>query len=665
MTEAQFMGRQFGSYRLMQLLGSGGQAEVYLGEHVHLLDKAAVKVFSTHIAQEDSRTFAREAHAFARLDHPHIVRVRDFGVEETLPYLVMDYAPQGSLRTRHPAGTQLSLEAVYEYVEQLAGALQYIHEQKLIHGNLKPANILLDRNGGLLLADFALTTIAQHSQAREDSDSIAYMAPEQLQGKPQPASDLYAFGVMIYEWLSGTRPFQGTFSEIVNQQLNTPPLSLRARRPDLPSDLEQVLTIALAREPSARFASVKAFATAFKVASGKPGRGTQIPVEAEGSAPASTAGETPIAPSGAYSTLPDPAGWSHPLPVFPPDPGSGGFSQTGQPQPNFPGAGYAGTGALGPGYTPIQSQGNQGSGIAGSGGQQAYGFPSTPNPTPPLRNLAQEQLRFTAFHPQTAPVETWNTLLVYAYVESALRAVQADAARFKAQLGSDPFKADAWAAQPLTRGTEITVLPLFQGISFNPERITFTWTHDWHPAIFSFGADRNWIGRVASGDILILAGPMVIAALRISLLFGAQNFQDNRVQAEASASRYRKIFTSYSHADTSIVQALRRASQALGDTSFLDVENLRSGQAWNAALLRAIDGADVFQLFWSKHSAQSQYVAQEYHYALQHYKYEGFIRPVYWQKPMAPPPPELSHLHFAYYEMPRKRFGLFSALRRG
>jgi len=266
-------------------------------------------------------------------------------------------------------------------------------------------------------------------------------------------------------------------------------------------------------------------------------------------------------------------------------------------------------------------------------------------------NLAQEHLQFTAFHPRAVPVETWNTLLVYAYIESALQAIRADAYKFKDQLGPDPFKADAWASHPLTRGTQITIVPIFQGVTFNPERIAFAWVKDWHRAIFSFNADKRWAGVVGSGEIIVFAGPLIIASLKISLRFGELSFQYNHNQEEVSAFRYRKIFTSYSHIDMPIVFAIRKAYEAIGDDSFLDIENLRSGQNWNAALLRMIDNSDIFQLFWSDNSAQSQYVYQECQYALQHYKYDGFIRPVYWKRPMRPPPVELSHLHFAYYEL--------------
>jgi len=280
---------------------------------------------------------------------------------------------------------------------------------------------------------------------------------------------------------------------------------------------------------------------------------------------------------------------------------------------------------------------------------------SVPQAAPPQQaqpmNLSREHLQFAAFHPRAVPVETWNTLLVYAYIESALQAIRADAYKFKDQLGPDPFKSDAWASHPLTRGTQITVVPKFQGVTFNPERIAFTWAKDWHRAIFSFNADKRWAAAVGSGEIIVFAGPLIIASLKISLRFGEQSFQDNRNQEEVSASRYRKIFTSYSHTDTPVVLAIHKAYEAIGDDSFLDIEDLRSGQNWNAALLKMIDNSDIFQLFWSDNAAQSAYVYQECQYALQHYKYDGFIRPVYWEKPMRPPPAELSHLHFAYYEL--------------
>src|SRR5207237_1686469 len=126
------LGQQLGHYRLLRLLGQGGFADVYLAEHVHLETQVAVKVLSMRLTGENVEQFRTEARTVARLVHPHIVRVLDFGVEDGTPYLVMDYAPHGTLRQLHPKGTRLPLPTIVTYVKQVAEALQYAHDAKLI-----------------------------------------------------------------------------------------------------------------------------------------------------------------------------------------------------------------------------------------------------------------------------------------------------------------------------------------------------------------------------------------------------------------------------------------------------------------------------------------------------------------------------------------------------
>jgi hypothetical protein len=279
------------------------------------------------------------------------------------------------------------------------------------------------------------------------------------------------------------------------------------------------------------------------------------------------------------------------------------------------------------------------------------------NTGPQPRNLKHENLQFTAFHSRVIPAATWSSLLVYAYVESALEAIQADVVKFRDELGPVPSEVDAWASYPLTRGTQITIVPAFQEVTFNPERVTFTWIEDWHQVKFRFQADRRLAGATSNGEITIYAGPLIIASLKISLRFVEQNtphsIRDNSNLVEVSAYIYKQIFTSYSHTDSTIVLVCRNVYKALGFDILIDIDNLRSGQSWNAALMRMIDTCDIFQLFWSRNAAQSQYVRQEWQYALQHYKGEGFIRPVYWEKPLVPPPGELAHLHFGFIELPK------------
>lgn len=282
------------------------------------------------------------------------------------------------------------------------------------------------------------------------------------------------------------------------------------------------------------------------------------------------------------------------------------------------------------------------------------------------RNLAHEHLQFTAFHPRVIPVGTWNTLLVYAYIESALQSILDDAARFKDELGPIPGEANAPASRPLARRTQITIVPVFQAVTFNPERISFTWIEDWHQAKFRFQADRRCAGATHNGEIIVYAGPLIIASLKISLRFVDQSLpssvRDSSNKTKVSAYLFKQIFTSYSHADTQVVLACRNTYKALGFDTLIDIDNLRSGQSWNAQLMRMIDASDIFQLFWSANAAQSKAVCQEWQYALQHDKGEGFIRPVYWEKPLVSPPKELSHLHFGYLEIPYESPGFTGQL---
>jgi len=197
------IGQQLGSYRLIRLLGQGGFAEVYLGQHVRLSSYAAAKVLNAQLSRSDADSFQREAHTIAMLLHPHIIRVFDYDIAEGAPFLVMDYAPNGTVCNAYPKGKRVPIAHVVSYVKQVADALQYAHNEKVIHRDIKPENMLLGRNNEILLSDFGIATMTQtqdsHSQLTRDIvGTVAYMAPEQLQGKPQPASDQYSLAIVIY-----------------------------------------------------------------------------------------------------------------------------------------------------------------------------------------------------------------------------------------------------------------------------------------------------------------------------------------------------------------------------------------------------------------------------------------------------------------------------------
>src|SRR5207248_1288106 len=163
-----------------------------------------------------------EARRLVRLRHPHIVRLLEFGIEGDMPFLVMEYASNGSLYTRHPKGSQVPLETVVSYTKQVADALQYIHEQKLVHRDIKPANMLLGSNLEVLVSDLGIAAVAHSTSSlslQTMAGTVPYMAPEMIQGKPRPASDQYALGIVVYEWLCGDRPFRGSPAELYSQHL--------------------------------------------------------------------------------------------------------------------------------------------------------------------------------------------------------------------------------------------------------------------------------------------------------------------------------------------------------------------------------------------------------------------------------------------------------------
>jgi serine/threonine protein kinase len=265
---SDFVGQKFGNYRLVRLLGQGGFADTYLGEQMYLKTEAAIKIVQTQLAQTDQEDFYSEARTIVRMKHPNIVRLLEFGVESSrnIPYLVMDYAPYGTLRQRHRRGEPLPIALVLSYVKQIAAALQYAHDHKVIHRDVKPENMLVGENNEILLSDFGIAVVQNtRSQLPQNiAGTMTYMAPEQIQGQPTAASDQYALAVVAYEWLCGVAPFTGSYTEVAIQHERTAPMPLRQYVPTIPADVEHIILTALAKDQNFRFSNVQAFAVALE-----------------------------------------------------------------------------------------------------------------------------------------------------------------------------------------------------------------------------------------------------------------------------------------------------------------------------------------------------------------------------------------------------------------
>ena len=268
------IGQNLGNYQITGFLGEGGMASVYRAHQAAIKRDVAIKLIKVGMGDQAQfmQRFAREAQTVAALNHPHIVKVFDYGQEGDLAYLVMELQPGGSLANLIEAG-QIPTARIAAILDQVASALDYAHRQGIVHRDLKPQNILLDPDGNAILTDFGIAKLLNVSTASLTQSGVAigtptYMAPEQWQGLPVDGrTDIYALGVVLYQMLSGQLPFQGDtpFSVMHKHIYDTPP-SVISDRPQLPPAVDQVLRTALAKSPDDRYKTAGEMAIAFRAA---------------------------------------------------------------------------------------------------------------------------------------------------------------------------------------------------------------------------------------------------------------------------------------------------------------------------------------------------------------------------------------------------------------
>jgi serine/threonine protein kinase/Tol biopolymer transport system component len=286
--ERLLTGRTLGQCRLLEHLGSGGMATVYKAYQPSLDRYVAVKVLPPYLAQTRgfAARFRREARAIARLNHPNILPVYDSGQEGELSYIVMRYVEGGTLQEM--LGKPLLLDRVVELIAQVGGALDYAHREGIIHRDVKPSNVLMDKGEWALLSDFGLAKIVEAGvKLTETGAGIgtpAYIAPELGKGEPaDERSDIYSLGIMLYEMLTGRVPFEAQSPmAVVLDHISTPLPVPRGINPDIPEPVEQVLLKALAKDPADRFQRMEKMVTALqKAVAGEPMVTSIVPLAAE------------------------------------------------------------------------------------------------------------------------------------------------------------------------------------------------------------------------------------------------------------------------------------------------------------------------------------------------------------------------------------------------
>lgn len=283
-------GTRLGSCLLESPLGIGGMGAVYLARQERPHRRVAVKVLRPQLATDPSawRTFLerfrREADATAALDHANIVPIYEFGEQDSIAYLVMPYLADGSLSALLDREGAQPLARVVQYVEQAAAALDYAHAHGIVHRDVKPSNLLLHPDGRLLLADFGIARLLDHSdddsspefasenpaltQTGSAMGTPEYMSPEQVRGEHVgPAADIYALGIVAYVMLMGRSPFAGgDVTAVLTRQLVSPPQPLRIEHPEISPKVEEAIFYAMAKEPGDRPASAGEFARKLRAA---------------------------------------------------------------------------------------------------------------------------------------------------------------------------------------------------------------------------------------------------------------------------------------------------------------------------------------------------------------------------------------------------------------
>ncbi len=408
--------QELGNYRLVKLLGRGGYSEVYLAENVHLGLQTAIKVLKARDLDDlEQEKFRSEAKLVTTLKHPRIIKVLDYGIEMdkrndgSTPYIVMEYAPLGTLRHLYHRRTTMPLHKIALYTGQIADALQYAHDKNIIHQDVKPENMLVRNEDDAALSDFGIavadlnTSNLELQQAailqrnvRGEQISIVgttpYLAPERLQGHMQRASDQYSLAVVVYEWLTGKQPFEGTAVEVCRKHEQEPPPPLAGVYSYITREIEKVVMKALAKAPADRYRSVRDFAVALEnaIQASQPAPRMEPSPLAPNTPSANTPGRPfPPAPSPQpYAPSPNPQSYP-PLPSSPMPPrqpiGQQSAFTNNSPSPanRPPGLGPQNGGATNP---PWQNGGGMGNlpGTAWQGGslqQQGFSYTDYADPT--------------------------------------------------------------------------------------------------------------------------------------------------------------------------------------------------------------------------------------------------------------------------------------------
>jgi serine/threonine protein kinase len=590
-------------YRLSKLLGRGGFGEVWKATGPGGIE-VALKVLPHDNPSEAVESRALEL--IKNIRHPNLLALHGAWHQEDRLIIAMELA-DGTLAdrlrlVRSQGEPGLTTNELMPYMEDAARGIDYLNQNDIQHRDIKPHNLMLV-GGHVKVADFGLAKLMENQVVSHSVvGTPVYVPPEFWRGEVSTQSDQYALALTYCELRGGRLPFATeTMAQIMMAHLNDPPdLSM------LPAAERPVLARALAKNPQERWPNCTAFVRAL--------------LEAEQVRPAPAAagfarGDSPALEDAADIVM------------------ARDLDQTIEKKSELLGA------RVGRATLPVEI-------------------------TPSLILAVDENVQFTVYRPRLVQPQKWYTLLAFAHlserspeapadepdpIEEVLRQAEqvlGEAARAYQEVTQD-------ARQAVPRAGELTFLPEVAGVEFNPARRSFVWRESVHREEFRLWASQELEGQTARGRLTVFLGSILLADIPLTLRVetGQTSIASVPAMEKMAARPYRKIFASYSHHDLEIVRQFERFALTLGDQYLRDWTHLRSGEVWDERLLRLIDEADIFQLFWSSNSMRSAYVRQEWEYALSLDR-PYFVRPTYWEEPLPTipeqdlPPERLLRLHF-------------------
>jgi serine/threonine protein kinase len=637
-------GSSFGHYQLRRLIARAGMAELYEAEDTSQNRTVALKLFPAASGDPDLRArVQQQAQSVAQLTEPHVVQIHGCGEIDGVLYIDMQLIDGTDLATILKRYGPLNPPWAVAIIRQVASALDAAHASDLLHRDVKPEDILITGDDFAYLVNFRVTSAAGEegiTDARTPAGTYAYMAPERFTSDTfDYRADIYSLACVLYECLTGATPYRRDSVEtVITGHLMQPIPRPSAQRPGIPQAFDEVISHGMAKKPEDRYASAGDLARAAKnaLAGAAPrehATGEMLTPTVEVPVP-----DTP--PSGAAPSeratgeMPTPT-VEVPVPDTPPSGGAPSERATGEmPMPTVAETPLPPTTALGSAAAPAQP------------GEQALPF--------------HDDVQFTVFRPKFVRPDSWTSLLAFAHLgelppgadprEHPIRKVEQRAGEILGPAFQSYPKLSADSTIGLPEDAEITFVLDVPNFEVDQNRRTFLWINAFHWEEFHIRAGRALDGLTTRGTLMIYHGCILLAEITLSIKVDGQAPQDDPLNdAWLSVAPYRKIFPSYSHRDTAIVEQFERFAEASGDEYLRDVRALRSGEEWDPRLRDFIDEAHVFQLFWSREAMASPNVANEWRYALSLNR-RGFIRPTYWEQPMPTsaglPPKELGKFHF-------------------